>query len=86
MMQTDILVNNSTMVWVESRDNISFVIAVKLSVGKTILGDPVEQNDLKIFAEDLIDGRAKDILHIELIPGEATVLGRPLLAIVNGKW
>lgn len=85
-MQTDINVNASTMVWVESLDNISFVMAVKVPSGKTLLGAPIDRRDLKIFAEDLIDGEAKHILHIDLNEVDAAALGVRLLSIVNGRW
>lgn len=37
-MQTDIDVNGSTTVCIESSDNVSFVMAVKVGTGKTPLG------------------------------------------------
>jgi hypothetical protein len=85
-MEADILVNESISIWISSSDNLSFVIAINPSVGKAIIGLPRCQVDLKMLAEDLLDGRVNYLLHIWLTSTEAHDTGKKLLAIANGVW
>jgi hypothetical protein len=83
-MEADILVNESISIWISSSDNQSFVIAI--NPGKAIIGLPICQVDLKMLAEDLLDGRVNYLLHIWLTSTEAHDTGKRLLAISNGVW
>ena len=85
-MEADIAVNNSTTIWVGSSDNLSFVVAMKPAVGKTIVGVPMSHLELRLLAEDLTDGSADHLFHVKLSRPEAYAVGNRLNAIVDGWW
>ena len=85
-MEADIAVNDSTSIWITSSDNLSFVITMKPSIGKAIMGLPICRMDLKILAEDLLYGNADCLMHIRLTSTESHAVGERLLAIASGVW
>jgi hypothetical protein len=85
-VKADIAINDSMSVWISSSDNLSFVLAMKPSVGKAIMALPMSQLDLKMLAEDLLDGRVDYLLNIWLTSAEAHTVGKRLLAIANDEW
>ena len=57
-MEADIAVNDSTTIWIGSSDNLSFAVAIKPAVGKTIVGVPVRHLEPRLLAENLTDDRS----------------------------
>lgn len=85
-MEADIRVSDSTSIWVESSDNVSFTVAAKVLPGKPIVATPIDRLELRMMAEDLAAGASDRILHVKFTPSEAKALGVRLLAIAHGQW